>query len=285
MAQKVKREGPKNLPRPSFIAEDLYMMVRHSIASYKLLCYLNADERLANDIYWNNAYGAVTAPTVRSMIDCLYNVTAVLQNPAQNGSLYRKSGLKKKLFDIEEDHKRYGGRAEWDAHNDLQLRALDILIRQSGYTEQEIRKAERWPTLGTYIQPKAGGLTKHQKFLKTFTYLHWRQYSALLHGAFEGYIGDIPSGLFFATDSFPHEERPKIERLYRDFVTSHLGRAATVLLCLCTEIQAYFRFVDANINERVSGIWHVLTQLFEAKELYDEWYCALMKERGITPTE
>jgi hypothetical protein len=100
MAQKVKREGPGNLPGPQFVAEDLYMMIRHSIATYSLLCYLNADERRANDIYWNNAYGAVTAPAVRSMIDCLCNVTAILQDPAHKGPLYRKSGLRKKLFDV-----------------------------------------------------------------------------------------------------------------------------------------------------------------------------------------
>jgi hypothetical protein len=143
---KGKREGPGNLPGPQFVAEDLYMMIRHSIATYSLLCYLNADERPANDIYWNNAYGAVTAPAVRSMIDCLYNVTAILQDPAHKGPLYRKSGLRKKLFDVEEDQKRYSGRPAWDVHNENQLKAVNILIRMSGYTEDIIRKSETWPT-------------------------------------------------------------------------------------------------------------------------------------------
>src|ERR1035437_3609773 len=84
IAQKGMREGPRYLSAPPFVAEDLFMMVRNTMATYNLLFYLNADERREDDCYWNPAYGVVTAPTVRSMIDCLYNVTAILENPAQN---------------------------------------------------------------------------------------------------------------------------------------------------------------------------------------------------------
>jgi hypothetical protein len=285
MAQKVKREGSAYLPGPTFIAEDLYMMIRQSIATYNLLFYLNADERRENDCYWNNNYGVVTAPVVRSMIDCLYNVTAILEDPAEKGKAYRKSGLKKRLLDIDEDQETYGGRPEWDSYNSNQRRALDILIRSSGFTEDKIREAKGWPTLGIYIQGKPETLTPHQRFLKNFTYLQWRQYSALSHGTLEGYIGDIPAGAYFASDSFPHELRPKIEAMYTDFLTRHIGRAATVLLCLVTEIQAYFRFDGANINDRICKMWEALMDLFEAKELYVERYSGLMRDRGIARME
>jgi hypothetical protein len=41
----------------------------------------------------------------------------VLENPAEKGSAYRKSGLKERLDDIREDEENYGGRPEWDVYN------------------------------------------------------------------------------------------------------------------------------------------------------------------------
>ena len=117
-----KNPGMKHLPGPGFIAEDIHMMIRQAIATYNLLFYLNADERREQDCYWNNNYGVVTAPLVRSMIDCLYNITLILENPAENGIAYHKSGIKKRLLDIEEDQKTYAGKPEWDSYNAQQLR-------------------------------------------------------------------------------------------------------------------------------------------------------------------
>ena len=285
IAQKLMREGPKYLNAPPFVAEDLFMMVRQTMATYNLLFYLNADERRKDDCYWNPTYGVVTAPTVRSMIDCLYNIMAILENPAENGAAYRKSGLKRRLRDIDEDQESYGHLAEWDSYNTQQRKALDFLIRGSGFSEAEVRQAKNWPTLGVYIQGKPEDLTPHQVFLKSFTYLQWRQYSAMSHGGYEGYIGELPAGAYFALDFIPHEHRPQIEAMYDAFLTRHIGRAATILLCLVTEIQAHFRFDGADLNNRIQRMWTALIGLFAAKELYDERYSTLMKERGIATIE
>ena len=132
MAQKVNREGPPHLNAPLYVAADLFMMIRHSIATYNMLFYLNADERREEDCFWNNKYGVVTAQVVRSMIDCLYNVTTILENPAVNGPAYRKSGLKNRLRDIEADEERYHGRPDWDEFNSERRKNLNLLIRRGG---------------------------------------------------------------------------------------------------------------------------------------------------------
>ncbi|MGA3072962.1 MAG: hypothetical protein ABSG56_04640 [Bryobacteraceae bacterium] len=283
MAQLVSHEGMNHLPGPAFVAEDIHMMIRQAIATYNLLFYLNADERREQDCYWNNNYGVVTAPLVRSMIDCLYNITLILEDPAENGVAYHKSGLKKRLLDIEGDQQTYAGRPEWDSYNEQQMQALDWLIRASGFTEAEIRNAKTWKPLGTYIlQGKPEDATPHQKFLKTFTHMQWRQYSALSHASFDGYIGEIPAGAYFVLDRFPHEERPKIEEMYLAFLTRHIGRAALATLCIVTELQLYFRFRGHEINERIQKMWEALLGVFEIKEIYDERYHPLMIARGIS---
>jgi hypothetical protein len=150
IAQKVSREGAHYLRAPDFVANDMFTIIRQALATYQLLFYLNADERLEQDCYWNNKYGVVTAPLVRSMIDCLYNITAILEDP-EKGVAYRKSGLKKRLLDIEEDEQNYGGTPEWDSYNENNKWALKNLIAGSRFTEEKIRQARNWPTLGIYV--------------------------------------------------------------------------------------------------------------------------------------
>lgn len=182
-----------------------------------------------------------------------------------------------------EDTAKYAGDQEWDYYRDAHFRALDRHIRGSGFTQEEIRATASWPTLGTYLQGKLENFTPHQRFLKRFTHLSWRQYSALVHCGYEGYIGELTPGAYLVSDMLPREMRPELDERYNlDFLTRHLGRAALVLLCISTELQAYFKFPDANINERVCKMWDALKDHFETKELYRDHYAALLKEKRIS---
>ena len=290
MVQKVFREGSDHLRAPSFVGEDISTIIRHALSTYQLLFYLNADERRKNDCYWRVTYGVAAMPLVRSLIDCLYNVTAILQNPAEQGRAYRKSGIKKTLMDLEEDYQRYRGQPRWEAYITERRGAVDHLIRMSGFTIDEVMSQPIWPTLGRYISTKGlgGDLTEHREFLRTFTHMEWRQYSALAHGAYEGFIGfvgPLPVGAYYTSDFIPHSARPKIDASYDMFLSKHLGSAATLLLCMITELQAYCRFDGARINERISKLWETLIPLFYANELYEGRYSQLMKVSGILPQE
>jgi hypothetical protein len=190
------------------------------------------------------------------------------------------------LLDIEEDRQTYAGQPEWESYCDEQLKALDILIRGSGFAEVEIRRATTWRSMGTYIlQGKPEDATPHQKFLKTFTHMQWRQYSALSHAAYDGYIGELPAAAYFMEDSMPRESRGDLDRMYLAFLTRHIGRAAMILLCIVTELQLHFRIGEHHINERIIEMWNALMGVFEVKEIYDERYCGLMQEKGILRRE
>jgi hypothetical protein len=253
--------------------------------TYDLLFYLNADERRENDPYWRNVYTIVALPLVRNMIDCLYNVTSILQDPAGKGSLWRASGYRKALASINETEKRYGGQPEWDEWTKKNREALDLGIRSIGWTVAGVQTEKaKWPTLGKYVKDiqKGGSLTPHQEFLKTFMYGDWSKYSAMAHGAFEGLL---ETAVYYTEDSQDHDVREQLDERHPDFMTMCLSRAAAVLLCMVTELQAYFHFDDngARINERIHKMWNVLMPVFDIKELYKERYEKLMKEKGIHP--
>jgi hypothetical protein len=265
------------------------MMLRYSRSIYNLLFYLNADVRREGDCDWHTHYGASAMSLVRSLIDCLYNVTMILQNPKANGAAYRKSGIKRTLNDLEADRIAYLGQPEWQEWIANRRAPVEMVIRMSGFTLAEVMDAPDWFTLGKYLSQKqpGGALSDHQVFLKTFTHLEWRQYSALSHGAYEAFIGtlgDLPVGAYYVQDFLPHASRPKVDESYASLISTHIGRAATVLLCLLTEIQAYCRFDGAHINERMTKIWGILLPRLEVKELYDARYAKLMADRGLSPS-
>jgi hypothetical protein len=85
MAQKIQREAPSLLPAPSYVCVDMFVMLRQALYTYSLLFYLSADERRKNDPFHRNEYSMIASQTVRSMIDCLYNITFILESPKENG--------------------------------------------------------------------------------------------------------------------------------------------------------------------------------------------------------
>jgi hypothetical protein len=57
-----------------------------------------------------------------------------------------------------------------------------------------------------------------------------------------------------------------------------------LMLSIITEVQAAYRFndTDARINKRIVEGWQALLPAMEAKEIYDNHYPQLMKDKGIT---
>lgn len=280
LAFKVQREGPKLLPTPIFLSADAFMLIRQASHTYDLFFYLNADEKRHKEVGWKVAYGAVTLPLIRCMIDCLYNITAMLDNP-DRAFTFRLSGYKKALDALDADERRYGGNADWDGYIAKRRNYLDTMLRHDGFKMSDVQAAKMWPTLSAYLRvKKATAPTPHQDFLKKLTYGFWQEYSAMAHGTYDGLM---PTAVFYAPKEVPHEERPQIDEAYERMIFTHISRMAAILLCMLTEVQAYFKFDGANINPRLHNVWNVLRRVPEIKELHDARYKKLMKQKGINP--
>jgi hypothetical protein len=281
MSYKVEREGPERIPTPAFVTMDISVILRQAHWTYNLFFYLNADERRKNDPDWKIGYTAATLPLVRCVIDCLYNITAILTNPGPKGYQFRLSGFKKILEALDADEKRYGGDTEWDFHIADMRTKVDFQLRSHSMTESEARATETWPTLGRYLSQKKGPFTPQQEFLQRLTFGLWKQYSGMAHATFQGLL---ETAVFYMPRKVPVEEREVFDSVIVErMITRHIGRVAGILLCILTELQAYFRFDGANINTRLQQIWEALVPLPEIKELYDERYAKFMQQKGIVP--
>ena len=279
LSQKVRREAHKMVGLNEFITFDLHVLMRQAQRTYDLLFYLNADERRKTDCYWRPEYTVVVLPLIRNTIDCLYNITHILQNPWQNGPWFRKAGYKKMLEGLDEDQARYGGQPEWDEWIAKARAELDFEIRRLGFSTAEIRAEKEWLTLGKYINMKQTGGTysPHQLFLRSLVYGQWREYSAMAHGGSDGLMR---TGAFYISAAMPHEHRPD-ENSFERMFSMHVGQMAGVLLAITTEVQAHFHFDGADINERIHKMWDALMPVFAVKELYQERYKQLMTDKAI----
>jgi len=281
IAYKIEREAPK-LIKPNFTAADICVMLRQSLSIYELFCFINADERRKHGVDWKVAYSAAVLPLVRCMIDCLYNITAILTKPGEKGYQFRESGYKKALKALDTDEQRYGGDPEWDSYIRRMRDTINNSMRADSITAADVNAAKTWPTLGRYLTPMKGApLTTHQQFLKRLTFGFWEEYSGMAHATFQGLL---PTAMYYVPDLVPHELRERFETdIVERMIALNVFRAAGILLCTLTEVQAHFRFEGAHINQRIHQVWKALLRVPEIKELYTGRYKKLMKERGINP--
>lgn len=280
MAQKVLREGHKQIAAPDTFHPDIFVSIRQAQNTYNFLHWVHSDD-MRGSVGWNNTYTVACEPLIRNLIDNLYNITLLLQDPYTRGRQFRASGLRKSFLYVAAEEARYRGKPEWDKWVAESRAKLDILIRATRFTEAEVMDKKQfpdWPTLGKYLSttPTDG----HVKFLETFTYGPWKQYSAVSHGGPEG-LHEV--GMFLYRDGHRHDDRPLIDDTHDRAMSLHLMRAAILLLAICTEVQSAYKFKDqdARINERIIESWQALQLAMEAKEIYDEYYEQLMKNKRI----
>jgi hypothetical protein len=277
---KVEREGPKLLGAAGFVAIDIYVMIRQALTIYDLLFFLNADERRNSDINWKVSYSAAVLPLVRCVIDCLYNITVLIENPGPNGYRFRESGFKLALSALDNDEKQYAGDKSWDGYIAERRRFIAQAMQIHGLTLEEVKNAKTWPTLSGYLRVKKGvALTSNQEFLKKLTFGFWQEYSGIAHATFQGLM---TAAIFYSAQDVPYEHRPHFETvLVENMISTNIFRAAGILLCIVTEVQASFRFEGARINQRIHEVWNALILAPEIKELYDGRYARLMHDKGI----
>jgi hypothetical protein len=80
-------------------------------------------------------------------------------------------------------------------------------------------------------------------------------------------------------------QSPKLDEVHPIRLSTHISQIAGILISVVTELQAHFRFDDvgARINQRIHEVWNALLPAFAVKELYDDRYAQLMKDKGINP--
>jgi hypothetical protein len=271
---KVEREGPSILPN-STLTTDIGVMLSQLTWTYNLLRWINADDTRHGMVGYRDAYTFVSLPLVRTIIDGFYNCTALLDDPSR-ARAFRIGGFFRLRQALREDEERYKNDPAWQEDFRNRRHLLQRGLAEGHLTDADLDdKKNKWPLLGDYLSPQRPD-TPHRQLLRRISLGFWREYSSISHASFDGLVQLFP---FIARDHLPHEMRtPQLDDLRLRSFFMHYARAAVLLLSLLTEIQHHFRFDGANIDKRLREIWTAMLHIYEARELYDFRYNAILRE-------
>ena len=274
MINQLEREGHRTFGI-SYLNADLAMMLRQLTYTYDLLFFVNADEkRSGEDPGYRLGYSFVILPLVRTMIDCFYNVTSLLDDPSK-AKLFRLSGYKHLMAALDEDEFYYGHEAKW-AHYVTEKRDEHRTdYRRVGFSDKEVGTSRNWQLLGAYLRSEPKN-TPHKQLLRRFAFGFWQEYSAISHATYQG-LKEISH--YINLDNHSPELRMKIEGNGDLLTAMHLSRAAGLLLATITEIQVVYMFSDHHINARILTVWQALLSVFGIKEIFEYRYRDLLSTR------
>jgi len=269
---KLEREGHRiaGLPDKGLEICNVLRQVGHT---YNLICFINAEETRFEGHGYRSAYSFVSLPLVRTMIDGLYNCTAMLNDPAR-ARQYVISGFFRLRETLEANEATYGARPDWVDALMFQRRSYEAGLRITGVTNAELNdKKNQWPLLGTYLREKPD--TPHKQMLRKLTLGFWREYSSISHASFDGLTGIFP---FVVGYDLPARHHDQLDEATERTLAMHVFRAGGLLMCLLTEIQHFCRFDGANIDQRLADTWASMLEIYEIRELYDLRYRSLIEQ-------
>ncbi len=271
LTNKVEREGPEtiaNVPVPL----DIGIILRQLTHSYNLLRFINSDEMRFENLAYRQVYSFVALPIVRTLIDGFYNCTAMLDDPSRSRA-FRVSGYYRMREALKGDEDRYSRDPAWEQYLFEARRNLENGMRADGISDSDMdNKANRWPLLGEYIRLKPD--TPHKELLRRVSLGLWQEYSSISHTSFDGLVSLYP---FIAGDRIPRDKREDLDDAAERYIAMHIGRASGLLLALLTEIQHFYKFDGAEIDERLGKIWAAVMPILEVRELYHYRYKGLLR--------
>lgn len=213
------------------------------------------------------------------MIDCLYSITSILENPGVNGWLFYESGYRLALDSLDADEKSYGGDSKWDDWIARLRKLFDQDMRVNGFDESKLQAEKKlWPTLGRYISSgNDSSRTPRQGFRENLPRGFWREDSAVSHGTFQ----ELPKiAVFLAPKDMPQEIRPQVEDAAEEMISVQIPRMAAILLGTLTEIQACIKFDGSDRSTPPPNLECTPSSTGNQRAICDKRHAQVMKDKG-----
>ncbi len=271
LINKLEREGHTIASLPDNGLE-ICTILRQVAHTYNLIQFINADDTRFENYGYRSAFSFVSLPLVRTMIDGLYNCTAMLNDPP-SARRYKISGFFRMRETLQANEAAYAGKPEWVEALRFQRSSYESGLRINGISTAELdNKKNKWLLLGDYLQ---GADTPHKRMLRKLTLGFWREYSSISHASFDGLTSIFP---FIMGHDLPVQHHERLDEATERALAMHVFRAAGLLMCLVTEIQHFCKFEGANIDQRLADTWASMLEIYEIEELYELRYRSLLKQ-------
>lgn len=271
---KLDREWPGRLSHAPHARTILQQSVSVVFDTYNTILFICADDR--EHVPRKLEFSLATTPLARTILDCLFNVIYLLDDPPSRADDYYKAGWREFAEEYMRFSRAYESDPAWTEWLAQHRTFIEKGIATGIVTELEAKatlsgdapnRPKRWPTPSRMRDDRA--LSDERKtFLEYLEDWFYREMSQDSHLS-------LP-GLIRRSSSLPRtvDRRSVLEKQRSDGVFT----TVTLVLALISEIVAEF---DFELRDRTLYLWHVVVPFWgDAKELYTRRYAALLGAQG-----
>jgi hypothetical protein len=242
----------------------LFMSTRLARSTFRTISYLCADIRQTQHD-WNWETTLVLPALNRTILDSVFSIVFMLEDPANRSRWYHESGFREAKEELERYKNQYAALPEWEEWLKGYEQIVNDGIMQFGVSPEALdlkRKYKWWPNPGS--MPREAS-PKTREFLRYLSDWFYREMSSQVHLSL---LGTVKFGSLIAPELFDKERQETIS--FPRFRALQLGRTVTLLLCLVSEIEYYFSF---GMNHRVLELWQVVIEnIPETAEIFRKRY-------------
>jgi len=267
----VDRSTPIEIRRIAGWHELLMVAVLATRTIFETITYLSRDTGSKDDLMPKLEYGVATSPLARSLLELLFTVIFIREQPRTRVKWFHHSGwreLKEMLDSLEE---RHGSKRKWKmrlvqlAHSLEQLRLSHRISRRAAGNPKSIK---RWPTAMQMLDPKRNYLHKRSRRFLDYLTLRYRTLSQDHHLSGAGIIRVYAKLLIDENDA-------RREPILRELKNSNVILTLSTLLLIYTEINDICHF---DRGRALAYCWSILMEgRDEVRELYDLRYRSMLR--------
>jgi|SRR3990172_1281659 len=257
----IDRDWPRQYAIPG--ARALFLtMIKVAINTYQSIRFLAADS--PKDSAPPLEFALSIPPLTRSLLDQLFAVVFLTEDPTTRTSWYYKGGWREAKEGYEGYKAKYGADPKWARWLTLNGKFLEGIRTEWGVSDEEaadLKRIKYWP-----IPSQMRARTKDREFLD---YLDDWFYKTLSQDAHLSFPGLAHRGAALLVK--PGDERTaQLEKRRSQAVFTTI----TVVLALASEMEHLLKF---GLSERLAYVWGVLIKYWEeADDLYKMRYAQFL---------
>ena len=270
---KLKNEWPPKFAHISLAQYFFRITVNYARQVYNAICYLCADKRLTEP-GWSWGYVFMLPPLNRTILDSVFNVVFMLEDLEERWPWYCQSGWREEKEKLERCKTAYPGLPGWDTWVNSFSEVVQRGIEEFGISKEKVANPKLikplWPNPGKMpnfgVNPNF--LPPTRQFLQHLNDWFYRELSAQAHLSFHGMM-ILGAGILHNT-----VDKETREQMQRDtlplFRGQQVGRTVTLLLCLLSEMDHYFKLGP---GLQILELWLIVNERVpETKEIFEIRY-------------
>jgi hypothetical protein len=267
-ANKIERACPLELSRVPW-AQPLFLVATRVVTvTYRTVRFIcaNAPKDQSSPV----EYSISVPPLNRSILDTIFTLIFILEDPQQRCSWYFKAGWRESRLNYEKHLTAYGHSPEWQQWLSTVLDHLEkgkIFFGVTPDQEASPSTIPSWPNVGamkSYGIKKDDVLPASRVFMNYLDDWYYKELSVQSHLSAFGF--ETRGGILI-TGLPPNEDAARELQRFRSIQVS---KSVTLTMIFLSELELGLRL---GLQERIKYVWTILAaHALEAKEIYELRY-------------